>query len=158
MQQPITILVFRSSGRVLAAPIANVREVVPAYELLRVSGMPPVLAGMMGLRGEVLPVIDTAALVGEEPLALDARQKFLVIRTDHRNYALQIEAVEDLVEIDAAQLVHPMPGARVLPLLGIAAIGEEMVLVLDVEACADLEPVLRYDDVQPVAAGEGVTP
>ncbi|MBR9974186.1 MAG: chemotaxis protein CheW [Bacteroidetes bacterium] len=139
----------------MAAAIELVREVVPAFELLRVSGMSPILAGMIGLRGDVLPVIDTSALIGEETLQLDARMQFLIVRTGFRSFALLVDTVEDLVEIDLRRLVHPMPGARDHFIQGVATLGEEMVLVLDLEACGNLDAVTRLDDLQPSLQGEG---
>lgn len=158
MQQLTTVLVFRSRTRLLAAPIDAVREVVPAFEILRVSGMPPVLAGMIGLRGDVLPVIDASVLVGEETVRLDARMQFLIVRTEHRSFGLLVDKVEDLVEIDLRRLVHPMPGMRDHFIQGVATLGEEMVLVLDLAACGTLDVLTRLDDLQPSLRTEGALP
>ncbi len=47
-----------------ALQLEAVREVVPAPRLTRVPRVPPAVLGVFNLRGEVVPVLDTAALLG----------------------------------------------------------------------------------------------
>lgn len=48
--------------------LTDVREVVPDPLLTPVPGAPPAVLGVANLRGEVVPVLDTAALLGLAPL------------------------------------------------------------------------------------------
>jgi purine-binding chemotaxis protein CheW len=47
-----------------ALELAAVREVVPDPEVTPVPGAPPAVLGVFNLRGEVVPLFDTAALLG----------------------------------------------------------------------------------------------
>lgn len=47
-----------------AVPIGWVREVVTAPTLTRLVTAPPVVLGLFNLRGEIVPLLDTAALLG----------------------------------------------------------------------------------------------
>jgi purine-binding chemotaxis protein CheW len=44
--------------------LTDVREVVPEPRLTPVPGAPPAVLGVVNLRGEVVPVLDTAQLLG----------------------------------------------------------------------------------------------
>ena len=48
--------------------LTDVREVVPDPRLTPVPGAPPAVLGVVNLRGEVVPVLDTAQLLGLPPL------------------------------------------------------------------------------------------
>ena len=48
--------------------LTDVREVVPEPFLTPLPGAPPAVLGVVNLRGEVVPVLDTAALLGLAPL------------------------------------------------------------------------------------------
>jgi purine-binding chemotaxis protein CheW len=49
--------------------LTDVREVVPDPRPEPVPGAPPAVLGVVNLRGDVVPVIDTAQLLGLPPLA-----------------------------------------------------------------------------------------
>jgi purine-binding chemotaxis protein CheW len=146
-----TILMIRSGERTLGVPIGNVIEVVPAYELHRSPGMPAAMAGMISLRGDVLPVVDTAVLVGAGPLTMHPQHKFLIVQSSARLFALLAETVEDLLEIDRSRLITPMHAAGGHPVAGLIAVGDEMVLVLDIDACGEADGILRWDELESAA-------
>ena len=50
-----------------AIELTRVREVVPAPVVTPLPGAPPELAGVFNLRGEVVPLFDTAQLLGLPP-------------------------------------------------------------------------------------------
>lgn len=143
-----TILMFRTRERTLAVPIESVLEVLPAFEILRVPGMASVAAGMISLRGEVMPVVDSAVLVGAAPLELNPQQKFIVVICSLQPFAILVETVEDLIEIGNEQLINPSNGQNALPIAGIVAVEEEMVLVLDVEACGRMNDIFTEHELE----------
>ncbi|MEA2424040.1 MAG: purine-binding chemotaxis protein CheW [Thermoleophilaceae bacterium] len=55
-------------GEWYGLPLDAVREVVPDPELTRLPLAPPSLLGVFNLRGQVVPLVDTGALLGLEPL------------------------------------------------------------------------------------------
>lgn len=57
-------LLIPLGGDWYAIELATVREVLPVPPLTPAPGGPPALRGMFNLRGTVLPLLDTAALLG----------------------------------------------------------------------------------------------
>jgi purine-binding chemotaxis protein CheW len=61
------VLVLPLHADLYALDLAAVREVVPEPEVTPLPGAPPSLLGVFNLRGEVVPLFDTARLLGLEP-------------------------------------------------------------------------------------------
>ncbi|MBE0644823.1 MAG: purine-binding chemotaxis protein CheW [Bacteroidetes bacterium] len=137
-----TILMFRTHGRLLAVPLDAVREVVPAFEVLHAPGLASTIAGMISLRGEVLPVIDTAVLIGEEVTLLQPQHKFIIVRASRQSIAFLVDSVEDLVALEQNASVDPMAGNGAVLFKGVVSVEEEMVLILDIDACYGAELTL----------------
>ena len=95
-----------------------------------------------------MPVVDSAVLVGAAPLELNPQQKFIVVTCALQSFAIQVETVEDLIEIGNEQLINPSNGLNALPIAGIAAVEEEMVLVLDVEACGRMNELFNEHELE----------
>ncbi len=57
-------IVFSVSNCTLALPVSHVREILRLEGLTGVPNVPQPVAGVMNLRGHVLPVVDTHALLG----------------------------------------------------------------------------------------------
>jgi purine-binding chemotaxis protein CheW len=62
-------LVMPVGADLYAVPIDWVREVVAAPALTGLVTAPPVVLGLINLRGEIVPLLDTAALLGVGTLA-----------------------------------------------------------------------------------------
>jgi purine-binding chemotaxis protein CheW len=75
------VLVVPSGDDTYAVPLRAAREVLPAPAVTPIPDAPTVLAGVFNHRGDVLPVLDLAALLGGAPLA-DAGY-VLVAGTEH---------------------------------------------------------------------------
>lgn len=58
------VVCFAVSGQVVGAPIAAVRETVGPRPLTRAFLVPEIVAGLVNLRGDVVAVLDLAALLG----------------------------------------------------------------------------------------------
>jgi chemotaxis signal transduction protein len=62
----VRALLFPVGEAWYALPLTVVREVIPAPHVTRIPTAPAWIAGVVNLRGEVLPVLDTAARLGFE--------------------------------------------------------------------------------------------
>lgn len=73
-------VVFSVAGRPCAVPIGALLEIGQVPPLTRIPGVPPWVAGVANLRGEVLAVFDLPGLLGFEPLERPALSSMLVAR------------------------------------------------------------------------------
>jgi purine-binding chemotaxis protein CheW len=130
-------------GRQLGLPALRVREVVRLPAISRVAGSPPMVAGVMNLRGQVVTAIDLRARLG-----LPARERGgvamgVMIDVNEHVYALVVDSVGDVIA--AAVERQEAPPATLSPLWRRAATAVQreaaLVLILDIDALLQPEPL-----------------
>lgn len=127
----LVVLGFTVAGRAYAVEVGHVREVLVHAEVSRLPWAAPTIAGVTNVRGSIVPVADTARVLGVG----DARTGGPVIVLDGGGHplGLRVDAVDDVTTIAAGTLVAPEgDAARVAGdlVLGLTA----SVVVLDARA------------------------
>jgi purine-binding chemotaxis protein CheW len=140
---PLRLVCFDVRGQELALPIANVRETLPVQPITRVVLTPPCLAGVFSLRGEIVPAIDLAVLLGLARTELRDDSRIVVIDHAGSTAGIVVDRLRDLRTI--TDPLEPPP-ANLAPavaqlLLGVAATPSGTVRVLDARAVITAEPL-----------------
>lgn len=140
---PLRLVCFEVRGQELALPIAKVRETMPVQPITRVVLTPPCLAGVFSLRGEIVPAIDLAVLLGLPRTELRDDSRIVVIDHAGSTAGVIVDRLRDLRTI--AEPLEPPP-ANLAPavaqlLLGVAATPSGTVRVLDARAVITAEPL-----------------
>lgn len=73
------VLRLAAGEQALLVPIDSVREILEVGRLTQVPHAPPMLRGVMNLRGSVVPVIDLAARCGLPPCPIGRRSAIVVV-------------------------------------------------------------------------------
>lgn len=123
-------LLVRCRAWLCALPLTEVVETLRTLPLQPVAGAPPFVRGLSLLRGELVPVVDLALLLGGEHGA--AAGRLILVRAGERRLAL---AVDEVLR------VAPLPqSAKVAPLIS-QALPEQVaaLAVLDGAALAVLQ-------------------
>ena len=132
-------LVVRINGESYALPMDALTAVYEGYTIVPLPGVPPFVAGIVNVRGQILPVMDLAALLGVPGEAV--KRTLLIISNAEYSLGLSVEAVGDVVTILVTTL-QPVPDAlnqlylrNVLPdgtaLLDLDAILNDPSLIVD---------------------------
>ncbi len=134
---------FDVRGQELALPIAEVRETLPIQPITRVVLTPPCLAGVFSLRGEIVPAIDLAVLLGLARTQVRDDSRIVVLKNAGEPAGVVVDRLRDLRTIEGA--LEPPP-ANLAPevaqlLLGVAATPTGTVRVLDARAIITAEPM-----------------
>jgi len=112
-----------------ALPVADVLEVAEVGELTQVPGTGTEVLGVRNLRGQVLPVVDLAAIFG---LAAATRARMVIAESHGRRAGLAVDAVAGVEELgDATEET----GSR--HLLGATLADGALVGVVDVGSVLD---------------------
>jgi len=137
---------FLLAGEPYLVPVDRVREVVHGARPRAVPGTPPWLRGLISLRGRLVPVCDLAArlAVAGEP----GPTTIVLAAADDSLLGLLVEEVRGIVELDDAAL-GPLPVGNEPLFAGIAELGGELVVALDVERLA-----AEIDQTRPARAPE----
>ena len=139
----LRLVCFEVRGQELALPIANVRETLPIQPITRVVLTPSCLAGVFSLRGDIVPAIDLAVLLGLAPTEIHDGSRIVVIESALGPAGIVVDNLRDLRTIDAPLEPPPTnvaPGVAQM-LAGVAATQTGTVRVLDAHAIVSAEPL-----------------
>jgi chemotaxis-related protein WspB len=75
------LLTFRAAGEPYALDVSGVVEVLPRVGLRAVPHAPAELAGLLGYRGGVVPVIDLGVLLGSSPCADRLSTRIILVKS-----------------------------------------------------------------------------
>lgn len=95
------LLIVTLAGQRIAIPAADVESVVKLDALIPVPRAAPHVAGLAALRSRVLTVIDCFASLEISAVAEDGLKNAIIVEADGYPYALLVDSVEDVVEIEA---------------------------------------------------------
>jgi len=85
-------------------PVDKVLQIVRPEGLMTVPQSPSFVAGVINLRGDVVPVVNLKDRLGldeavpDQPLA--SRARVVVVRTGNRLFGLQVDEVREIVAVD----------------------------------------------------------
>jgi len=114
----------RAGGEHYALPVTGVREVAKLGHLTPVPGAPPAVLGVWNLRGDVMAVIDLAALLGLQ--SAGAQDRIVVVEDGERRGGLAVESLVDVGAVPSS--VDPVESEH---LLGAVLIDRTPVGILD---------------------------
>ena len=126
---------LRCGAQAYAIELLKIREVVLPAPLLALRGAAPCLAGVMNLRGQVVPVVDLGLQLGDEAVAETASTRIIVLEDAGDVLGLRVTSVEDVILIGDAQ-IEGTHTSRLAPvgdhrIRGVARLAGAMMLLLD---------------------------
>lgn len=134
------LITFEVEGQVFGLDIMAIREIRAWSPTTRLPRVPTYVAGVVNLRGTVLPVIDLAARLGWRATEPTPRHAIIVTQQGPQISGWIVDSVSDIVTL-ASDALQPPPtsaGDTVVPFLeGLAAIEDRMVMVLNLAALSD---------------------
>lgn len=131
------LITFEVADQIFGIDIMAIREIRAWSPTARLPRVPSYVAGVVNLRGTVLPVVDLAARLGWAATEATPRHAIIVTQYAGQARGLIVDGVSDIVTLPADTLQPPPSMAQdgVVPFLeGLAAIDDRMVMVLNLQA------------------------
>lgn len=97
-----------AGARLCGLPIGDVIETMRPLPVSPVGGAPPFVQGVAVVRGEPVPVVDLAVLLGDAPLPAGPSARLVTVRAGARVAALAVAAVRGVTTLEPAEL-HRLP-------------------------------------------------
>lgn len=120
-------LVLGLGSDLYAIETSVAREVVPASECTHLPATPPSVLGVFNLRGEIVPVFDTAALLGFPPAV--SPSFVVVVETE-----LGLAGLTSDIMGEATELGEPVGETDIPGTVAAYAVGRQVAVLVDVEA------------------------
>jgi purine-binding chemotaxis protein CheW len=132
---------FYAGGHYLGIGVLEVQEVLREQPITPVPLSAPVVAGLINLRGQIVPQLDVRRLLGlpvREPGAITFS---VVVRTEHGAVSLLVDQIDDVLDLDASSFeqtpANVVPAIRKL-LLGVHKLEGRLLLILNIPETVDV--------------------
>jgi purine-binding chemotaxis protein CheW len=136
-------LLVRVAGTEFALPAERVAFLESYEGATAVPGAAPHVAGLVQVRGQVVPLVDLRVLFGLPPIDRGLEARVVVVEGHGRHVGLLVDGGREVIRLDPGRF-QPPP----------AALAEGAAACVDAVAQADGRLVLRMD-VDRVIGGEG---
>ena len=135
-----------------AVPINRVREIQRPVQSVRMPRVAPFVRGLFNLRGQVLPLIDTAARLGltAAPEGAEGKRRVVVVDAGGGSFGLMVDAVLEVLRCDESAPQAPrnlldLPAARFVA--AVLDLDGRLVFALDLDRL--------LEDIAETGTGEG---
>jgi len=139
-------LTFELATEIYAINILFIREIIEYGNLTQVPMVPDFIAGVINLRGSVVPVIDLSSRFGRSETTITKRTSIVIIEITSENELLEIgimvDIVNEVLEISEEAIEDaPSFGASIRTdfISGMGKIDGKFLIILDVERVLSLE-------------------
>ena len=127
---------FTLAGLLFGVEVAKVQEVIRHLNLTRVPLAPPIIHGLINLRGQIVTAIDLRCRLGMEARSADRHPMNVVVRTDDEAVSLLVDEIGDVCVVDEDAFERPpetLNGVARDLIRGAYKLKDRLLLVLDTE-------------------------
>ena|SRR5579871_5488734 len=127
---------FFLQDQLFGVPVQQVQEVIRYQEMTRVPLVPPVIRGLINLRGQIVMAIDLRRRFAMEDRRGSQLPMNVVVRTDDGAVSFLVDEIGDVLEVDQDSFERPpetLRGQARDLVLGVYKLKERLMLVLDTE-------------------------
>ncbi len=131
---------FVVDGRSFGLAVERVQEVIRFQPMTRVPLAPPVVRGLINLRGRIVTAIDLRRQLGLEERPADALPVNVVLRADDALVSLLVDEIGDVIEAAEDAIERPpetLDGPARELVQGVCKLPDRLLLVLDADRAAD---------------------
>lgn len=127
-------------------------------EISPLPGAPPVIEGIVNVRGSIVPVFDLRARLGVPARLIDPTQHLVILASGPRSSAVRVDIAEDFVSIPDADIAVSLADSGVgrassRHVAGIAATPDGTTIIYDLAAFLSQSESETLDDALSKASG-----
>jgi purine-binding chemotaxis protein CheW len=127
-------VVFKVGEAEYALPAADVLQMESYAGATVVPGARPFVAGIVQIRGKVVPVVDLRVRFGLPAIARTLDSRVVVGRHGERTVGLLVDSAREVVKVDDAEVAPPpdlLAGEAQGMVKAVARVGKRLLMVLD---------------------------
>ena len=134
------VCTFSLAGTWFGEPVARVQEVIRWLEITPVPLAPPVVRGMLNLRGQIVTAIDLRCRLQLRDRGVDEQPMHVVVPTPDGAVSLLVDEIGDVIEVSEQSFQEPpdtVPDSVRSMILGVYKLEGRLLHALDTaKACA----------------------
>ena len=152
-------LTFQAANEVFAIGILDVKEIIEIDAITRVPMMPAFIAGIINLRGSVVPVVDLAKRLGRHASIVSKKSCIVLVEINHeedsQTVGMMVDEVNEILEIDEEHTQPPPDFGTDIRTDFIRAMGrvdDKFMILLDVNHVLSVEDISQLTQLQKTAS------
>lgn len=130
-------LAFKLGNEEYGVDILKVQEIRGYDAVTRIANAPDIIRGVTNLRGVIVPIVDMRLQFNTGAAGFDEFTVVIVLNIGGRTIGMVVDSVSDVIGL-APEQIKPAPetgrNLEVNYMVGLAAIDERMLILLDIEA------------------------
>lgn len=143
-------LIFTLGNEEYGIDILKVQEIRGYDQVTRIANTPDFIKGVTNLRGVIVPIIDLRVKFAQQGVSYDENTVVIVLNFGQRVVGIVVDGVSDVLSLTAEQ-IRPAPEFAVTLtteyLTGLGALGERMLILVDIEKLLSSEEMALVDNV-----------
>jgi purine-binding chemotaxis protein CheW len=149
----IKLLTFEIWHERFGIPLTDVREIVRAVSIVRLPKAPPVVEGIINVRGSVVPTLDIRARFKLPPKTVEPSDHLVIAFAKRRLVAIRVDRVTDLMTLaksDVEDVASTVPGSDLIA--GVAKLDDGLLLIHDLStflSATEAEALDRLEEQMP---------
>jgi purine-binding chemotaxis protein CheW len=131
--------------------IDKIKEIIAVMKITSVPKIPSYMAGIINLRGTIIPVVNTRLRFGMEDREVDMYTAVIIVEVEKVNIGFIVDRVEEVSSIDPSNLSEPPQfGSNVDTdfINGVAQIEENVVMILDILKLFESDELVNLEQIQ----------
>lgn len=152
MPQTQQFCTFFLDNQFFGVPVEQVQEVIRYQEMTRVPLMPPVIRGLINLRGQIVMAIDLRRRMGMIDRPDSQLPMNVVVRTEDGAVSFLVDEIGDVLEAGEGTLEHPpetLRGPARELVGGVYKLEHQLLLMLDIKRAIAIDAVEDAAYVKP---------
>jgi purine-binding chemotaxis protein CheW len=149
-EESLQLLSFMVGREEYALNIMEIKEIIRPKEHTEIPRTPSYILGILSLRGVIIPVYDMRLRMGEDGRSEVTRSsRIVVVRQGENLYGLLVDAVVQVMTMLVRDIEPPpdvISGVDAEFLMGVAKVGERLVILLNLPRLLAVEETLRLEE------------
>jgi len=148
-------LSFMLGGKPYGLAILNIKELIEYSEVTEIPMTPDFIAGVINLRGSVVPVIDLKLRFSGETTKISKRTTIIILEIKTEDLRIEVGVMVDLVNevLDIPQSdIEPSPsmGDQIQTnfISGMAKVDGDLLIILDIKHVLSIEEISIASNIQ----------
>ncbi len=141
-------LTFHLNSQEYGVPIGTVREINQVLDITPVPQTPSFVAGVMNLRGRVIPVVNLRKKFGMEAVSNTKQTCIIVIETENSQVGMIVDSVRGVVDLKLEQIEEPPTmgeESRMAFIMGMGKTEEAVIILVDIQKALSKEELSRIE-------------
>ncbi len=128
----LNVLLFEVARQRYALPMHSVKEIIRAVSVSVLPETPPIVAGVINVRGSIIPVLNMRARFGADARAVHPSEHFIIVDEQHRLMALRVDRAVEMAQVEDAEIEKVAGVAGAAPyVVGALKMPDGLVLIHD---------------------------